>query len=106
NWTERTEMILRLQMRKHKIKRSGALEGSLSSHVKAIADGMIESQVEFLVRGRFVDMGVGRSLKFESRQTNADLIREKSGGKPRKPKQWYSRAYYGRINALQGILGY
>lgn len=106
DWTRRTEYILRLEKKRWEVGETGSLDRSLDTRVIRLAESMLESQLEFLVRGRFVDMGAGRARKIESRGTNADLIRSKSKSKPRKPKRWYSRAYYGRINDLQGVLGY
>lgn len=104
DWTARTELVLRLQKKRLGVDDTQELDKSLSGKVRELGDAMLEAELNFLVRGRFVDMGAGRARKIESRDTNADLIRGKS--KTRKPKKWYSRAYYGRINDLQGIIGY
>lgn len=53
----------------------------------------IEYQVEFLPRGRFVDMGVRMGEPIGVRPKN-------------KIKRWYSRILYGRIHALYGALGF
>jgi len=104
DWTARTELILRLQKKRLGVDDTQELDKSLGGKVRELSDALLESELTFLVRGRMVDMGAGRARKIESRDTNADLIRDKS--KARKPKKWYSRAYYGRINDLQGIIGY
>ena len=102
DWTRRTELVLRLQKKRLGVDDTNELDKSLSGKVRQQADAMLESELAFLVRGRMVDMGAGRARKIESRATNAELLTAKT----RKPKKWYSRAYYGRINDLQGIIGY
>ena len=100
-WTARTEMLLNLELDKKNIGESHQLRRSLKSRTFAKSNAVFEAQIDFLIRGRFVDMGVGRPRKIESRDTNAELI---PGG--RKPKKWYSRTFWGRLNDLQGVLGY
>jgi hypothetical protein len=101
-WTERTDTILRLERKKAGIGETGALERSQQTAVMQKSEAVLESQLEFLIRGRFVDMGVGRGRSLESMRTNKALL----SGRKRKKKMWYSRAYYARINDLQGVLGY
>lgn len=102
-WFDRTEYILRLEKRKLDIGITEELDKSLSTAVHQRANDLLVGELEFLVRGRFVDMGAGRKRKvLESRDGNGDLLKVKK----RKPKKWYSRAFYGRINDLQGVLGY
>jgi len=102
-WTERTTMILDKNITFFKLIDSRDLQRSLKSRVIKKSMDILEAQLEFLVRGRFQDMGAGSgSRKLESREGNAELL----GLKPRKPRKWYSRAYYARINDLQGVLGF
>lgn len=102
-WFDRTEYILRLEKRKLKVDDTNELDKSLNTEVHQRANDLLVGELEFLVRGRFVDMGAGRKRKvLESRDGNGDLLKVKK----RKPKKWYSRAFYGRINDLQGVLGY
>jgi hypothetical protein len=101
DWTARTEYILRLEKRKLDVDDTHELDNSLDSKVERAGNDMLKSEIGFLVRGRFVDMGAGRkSSKIETRDGNARLL------KVRKPKKWYSRAFWGRINDLQGVLGF
>jgi hypothetical protein len=103
DWFKRTEYILRLELKKWKVNDTSELDRSIQQEVHQRANDLLEGQLEFLVRGRFVDMGAGRKSKvLESRETNGQLLAPKG----RKPKKWYSRAFYGRINDLQGVLGY
>jgi len=105
-WFERTEYILRLEKRKLDVDDTLLLDKSMHNQVHQRANDLLEGELEFLVRGRFVDMGAGRKAKvLESRETNGELIRGKKR-KIRKPKKWYSRAFYGRLNDLQGVLGF
>lgn len=102
-WTDRTEMVLERERKRMKIGKSGDLDRSFQTRVLTVSQDLFESQIDFLLRGRFVDMGVGNGRKVESQASNRALLQEKSG---RRPKKWYSRAYYGRLNDLQGVLGY
>lgn len=102
-WTERTNFLLRRQREVLGVNNDGPLSKSQKYQVRQLSNAMLESQTEFLVRGRFVDMGAGRrSTKIETRDGNGRLL----GGKGRKPKKWYSRTFWGRLNDLQGALGF
>jgi hypothetical protein len=96
-------MVLNRERKRLKVGESGKLDRSFQTRVLSLSQDTFQSQMDFLLRGRFVDMGVGRGRKIESRQTNRELL---SPTKARKPKKWFSRAYYGRLNDLQGVLGY
>lgn len=102
DWFKRTELVLRREKTRLKVDDTHELDKSLSHKVHQRANDLLEGELEFLVRGRFQDMGAGRARKIETREGNRELI----AGKPRKPKKWYSRAFWGRLNDLQGILGY
>jgi hypothetical protein len=104
DWAKRTEAILKDQIKKQGIGVTDALYNSIKSKVFEKADLLIEAQFNFLKEGRFVDMGAGRG-KMESQAGNKALL---TGGKAnggRKPKKWYSRPFYGRLYALNGIIG-
>tara|TARA_R110002074_G_scaffold16756_2_gene55773 strand:+ start:22 stop:417 length:396 start_codon:yes stop_codon:yes gene_type:complete len=102
-WADRTEMVLNRERDRLKIGKTGDLDKSFKTRVFKQSQTTFEAQMDFLIRGRFVDMGVGRERKIESQESNRDLLSPK---KARKPKKWFSRAYYGRLNDLQGVLGY
>jgi hypothetical protein len=105
-WFERTEYILRLEKKKFDVDDTLQLDQSMFNEVRQKANDLLEGELEFLVRGRFVDMGAGRKAKvLESRETNGQLLNKKKR-KIRKPKKWYSKAFYGRLNDLQGVLGF
>lgn len=100
-WTERTNFLLRRQREVLGISNDGPLSKSQKYRVRQLSNAMLESETEFLVRGRFVDMGAGRrSSKIETREGNAKKL------KVRRPKKWYSKTFWGRLNDLQGVLGY
>ncbi|PRY90564.1 hypothetical protein [Mongoliibacter ruber] len=104
-WTERTSFLMKMEQKRLEIGDTNALNQSQAERVLQKSETLLESELEFLVRGRMVDMGAGRgSRKIETRDGNGRLVRGKN--KPRKPKKWYSRIYWGRINALQGVLGF
>lgn len=98
-WADRTDWLLEQNLNKKDIGVSDALRRSKSNKVRELTNGIIEAEFTMLARGRFVDMGAGRPRKVESRDTNRDLLSE------RKPKKWFNRTFYGRLNALQGIVG-
>jgi hypothetical protein len=102
DWFARTELVLRREKTRLKVDDTTVLDSSLSHQVHQRANSLLQGELEFLVRGRFVDMGAGRKRKIETREGNLTLLT----GRPRKPKKWYSRAFWGRLNDLQGILGY
>ncbi len=106
NWTDRTLLVLEREIERWRINDTGDLKRSLESEVRKKSAEILESQIEFLVRGRFIDMGAGRGQRangIESRAGNRALTSTSSG---RKPRRWYSRALWGRLNDLQGVLGY
>lgn len=102
DWAERTELVLKESIKKLGIGVTDELYSSLSTQVIQKGGELIDINLTFLARGRFVDMGAGQGYKkgvFESMASN----KEKLIG--RKPKKWYSKPFYGRINALMGITG-
>lgn len=100
-WLERTEFILRLEKRKLDVDDTYELDKSMETKVHQKANDLLAGELSFLVRGRFVDMGAGRKAKkIESMDGNAQVLGV------RKPKKWYSRAFWGRLNDLQGAIGY
>lgn len=95
-WLERTEQILKGEMRRLEVRDSGDLRRGLRARLEK--DGRIlKGELSFLLRGRFVDMGAGRW------QRAHEFSRRRKGG--RQPKKWYSPAFYGRLDSLMGALG-
>ena len=97
-WLEDTVEVLEKERARLKVKKKEALKNSLRQVVISIASDELGGEIHFLTRGRFVDMGAGRR-----RSVDALSIRKKP--KKRKAKKWYSPAFYGRLNDLQGVLG-
>lgn len=111
SWADKTDEILLMMIRRLNIEYTGELYDSVRSRVYKMAGEAIGYDLNFLLHGRFRDMGVGRgrgkniATKIESTSTNREIIRGK--GRTRlKPGRWYSRPFYGRLNALQGAIGY
>lgn len=131
-WERRTVQILREQIKRLNIGVNEELFPSVLGKTYELAAAEIGMDLSFLTHGRFRDMGVGRGrsgdretrettiggiiAKVESQDTNGKLINRKRGQggrfvkgkqapKGRKPAKWYSRAFYGRLNALQGAVG-
>jgi hypothetical protein len=103
-WMRRTEVIFRREITRLRIGDTKDLEQSIEHEVQRKSESMLEGAFEFLIHGRFVDMGAGKGArKLETREGNRQLL---SKGKGRRPKKWYSRAFWGRLNDLQGVLGY
>jgi hypothetical protein len=107
SWANRTDQILKDQLREKKIGVTKDLFQSLRHKVYQKAGDQIGADFSFLTYGRFRDMGAGSGSKasvIEQIRTNGDIIQQKSKG--RKPARWYSRPFYGRIHALMGAVGY
>lgn len=109
DWAKRNDIRLKSEIKRLNIGVSDELYSSVKSKVVEKALSLIEYNLSFNEYGRFRDMGAGRK-KIESQQGNGDLIQKKYfyGNKKqelRKPKKWYSKTFYGRLYALQGVLG-
>jgi len=98
-WLARTKEVLARE--RNKLGVDDTLE--LKQSVKTRQENnfpMIKLLLLMKLRGRFVDMGAGRNYrKIQSMENNRSRIR-------RRPKKWYSRPFYGRLNDLQGAIGY
>jgi hypothetical protein len=91
-WLDRTAKELILQLDKKNVKDTAALKRGLRTRMSDDGNGILRGEIIFMDRGRFVDMGAGRRAKLGSVNK-------------RKPKVWYSRTFYGRLNTLQGAIG-
>ena len=104
-WLRRTVDIMEGRIRDIDIGESDELRNSLKTSIKRLAQGYLEGEITFLERGRFVDMGSGRGYSF-GRSTRGDHdLQEGRHKKGRKPKKWYGKVFYGRLNDLQGAVG-
>ena len=97
-WADIVIKIWHEKITELKVYDKGALEESLLREFLINAGSDIDKiEFSFKLYGIFVDMGVGREI---FRGNDGDL-----GFNPiRKPKEWYSRKYYGQIMKLREIL--
>jgi hypothetical protein len=112
-WLSRTEDIMRSRISEMGIGSYRGKRGpdellrSLSTQMRSLGQGYLEGSITFLERGRFVDMGSGRGYSFgQSIRGSHDLETGRSKRKGRRPKKWYGKVFYGRLNDLQGAVGY
>lgn len=87
-----------------KVYDKGNLDNSLL-HEMLINAGTDIERIEFTFKlyGIFVDMGVGKELPKGNSGDTADF--STSGFTPtRKPKEWFSKKYYGQVMKLREIL--
>ncbi len=108
-WADRNNKILRSEMRKLKVGEKGKgdkeLFFSLRNNVYANAGDTIQMDLSFMTHGRFRDMGAGSKSKIESQASNREIALNPTGkSKGRTPAKWYSKPFYGRLNALMGIV--
>ncbi len=128
-WALRNDKILTDLIRKMDIGVNEELYPSVKSKVFELAAAAVGMDLSFMTHGRFRDMGAGRGpgrqerdltvagivAKVESQDTNGRiLIRKRGKGgrfkknkkelKGRKAAKWYSRAFYGRLNALSAVV--
>ena len=105
-WLERTGQVLDGEIDRLDVKDSKELKKSLKFRLFRISADVIGGEISFLIRGRFVDMGAGRKKKVDAFSEREDFGRRRRKQIGRKPKKWYSPAFFGRINDLQGALGF
>lgn len=98
NWAKYTSMKLTAMRKRLDIGKSSDLAQSFGYSVST-SGSMIHVEFHFLARGRFVDMGAGRKAESSGRYAS-----EANAPKGRKPKKWYSKPFYGRLNALNEAL--
>ena len=98
-WADTTLKILLRQIDKKKVKDTEKLRKSLSVKIVEIGEGFLSGEFSFMPRGRFVDMGAGRKRAFNPYESTYQKAKE------RKPKKWYSRPFWGRLNDLEGVMG-
>ena len=109
-WYLRTIRAHKITLGKLKVGDTQGLEDSLKHEMRSMANGYLQGEMSFLERGRFVDMGSGRGYSFGKRagdqryETTETSKRGRITG--RRAKKWYGKVYYGRLNDLQGAIGY
>ena len=104
NWQEKTKAILLRELKKQGVGVTDELYRELHNELEKKAEGYFNLSLIMLRRGRFVDMGVGRGVPLE--RVKAQRDRSRGAKRKRRAKKWYSRAFYGRLNDLQGAIGF
>ena len=97
-WARINDKVLKAHLVRLKINDTLTLSNSVNSKVTG-ANGSLKIDLHFTDYGRYRDMGAGRK-KIESTAGNRALITGQAG---RKPARWYSKPFYSRLHALQGI---
>lgn len=102
NWLDRTVTVLDMQLTRYGIGVTDELRRSLQSEMEIASGAEIRLILTFALQGKFRDMGVGRGIPIEMVKQS----RERSRGSKRKrmPARWYSKAWYGRLNDLNGAV--
>jgi hypothetical protein len=115
-WAGRTDKAMLSEYSRLGIGYANKLEPSIKSQVLQGEAGRINIETSFLIYGRFVDMGAGpgqarlATARKTAKLENAANNRARARGKPqdgpqgRKPKKFYSPIFYGRLNALMGVV--
>ena len=119
DWAKRTDTAERQEYRRLGIGDTGALFPTVATNVQAQGAKVVASH-SFLTYGRFVDMGAGPGregdrgaptiaravAKLENRDANRALVatNRSQAKKVRRPKKFYSVIFYGRLNALMGVV--
>jgi hypothetical protein len=104
NWQEKTKAILLRELKKQGIGDTDALYNELAHDMEKKAEGYFNLNLHMLRRGRFIDMGVGRGITID--RVKAQRDKSRGAKRKRRAKKWYSRAFYGRLNDLQGAIGF
>jgi len=94
-------------IRKLKIGDTHELEKSFNSSVFGSTDSVNKTQFSYLLRGQFVDMGVGKgqhigAIKGNKEDLKAAGIHGRSEG--RHAKKWYSKTMYAESAVLAELL--
>lgn len=103
-WLNKTVQVYSEEIAKMKIGDSGDLVRSVDKHFRRLSEGYIEGTISFDEYGRYVDMGSGRGYSFGKRIGAEETGRRNRSGRKKKP--FHGRAFYGRLNSLQGAIGY
>lgn len=106
-WLDRTVQLHHEELKKLGVEGDGDLDRSIRSEYRRLGEGYLEGNLFFDEHGRFVDMGSGRGWSHGHRERDTfDTETRRRGEKGRKPKRWYGRVWYARINDLQGAVGF
>ncbi len=100
------------ELKKRGIGVTDELQQSLRQNMRRLAEGYLQGNITFDESGRFVDMGSSRGYSFGKRTSQGTFDDSDRGtsfkrsARGRRPKPWYSKTLYGRLNDLQGAIGY
>ena len=93
------------QLRKRGIGKSYELTNSFTHQISLQANGEVRRiDLEFLQRGRFVDMGVGKGTPIALVKENARPLNRIRGVKTRRSKKWYSPTLGAETKKLAELL--
>lgn len=103
DWARYANKDLGTTMAKKNIGKTYAL--LRSRRFRVLFTGSTPSSVmfDFLMYGKFVDMGVGRGQKLGDVKGNQTIYRE-TGIKGRKAKKWFSKVLFPEANTLAKLL--
>lgn len=108
-WLKKTVAYHRVAISRLKVQDTEALDRSIRSELRRLGTGYLQGTISFLEHGRFQDMGSGRGYSFGQKTSRGqyDMDEPRKGRiQGRKPKKWYGKVLYGRLNDLQGAIGY
>ncbi len=94
-WNRRTLRLLKYERGRKNVGDTGELDKTMRERTYSQGNKVV-AETAMLVRGRFVDGGYGKGQNIGR---GASFSR-------RVPKKWYSPTFYGRLNDLQGVVGY
>lgn len=92
-WTAKTVEALKTSIGKLNIGSTGDLKASISGTAE-ISGETVTVRLRMKLKGRFVDMGAGRSQPANTKRT------------ARKAKKFYSKTFYGRLSGLRGAVSF
>lgn len=119
-WEEMMVTIWREKIVRLKVVDTSMLRNDITGNVTSSGPGLASIQHKFLEYGIYQDCGTGRGY---TRGNGGDLDfldpdhrgreymhRQKSGkvtsGEPRKPREWFSRAYFASVMVLKEQMAY
>ena len=103
DWAKYTGERLGESILKKNIGKSQELIRSIKSNVFGGEMAPEKIVLSYLMRGKFVDMGVGKGQKLGDIKGNREVLAA-AGLKGRRAKKWYSKTIYAETNKLADIL--
>ncbi|WBO86241.1 hypothetical protein [Hymenobacter yonginensis] len=108
-WLDFTVESFIRNMRKLRIKQTGALMASFKKQVIGAASGRLQLQLSYALYGKFVDMGVGRGMGLGVRRGDDgyDRLRNSRGQlkrRERKAKKWLGKTLAYQTKRLSELM--